>query len=74
VNDVIVAEGITKAFGRARALDGVNLRVPEGSIFGFLGPNGSGKTTTLRVLLGLVLADEEKKKEKEKKKKEEKRS
>jgi len=58
VNDVIVAEGITKAFGRARALDGVNLRVPGGSIFGFLGPNGSGKTTTLRVLLGLVLADE----------------
>ena len=40
-----------------RALDGLDLRVPEGGVFGFLGPNGSGKTTTIRILLGLIRAD-----------------
>lgn len=45
--------GLTKAYKEARALDGVNLTVPEGSVFGFLGPNGAGKTTTLRILTGL---------------------
>lgn len=58
MSNVIVAEGLTKSFGRAGVLNGVDLAVPEGSIFGFLGPNGSGKTTTIRVLLGLVFADE----------------
>ncbi len=46
--------GLTKHYGEARALDGVDLSVPEGSVFGFLGPNGAGKTTTLRVLAGLA--------------------
>ncbi len=46
--------GLTKVYGPARALDGVDLVVPEGSVFGFLGPNGAGKTTTLRVLAGLA--------------------
>jgi ABC-2 type transport system ATP-binding protein len=41
-------------YGKARALDGVDLRVAEGSVFGFLGPNGAGKTTTLRILAGLA--------------------
>jgi len=46
--------GLTKAFGQRRAVDGVDLLVPRGSLFGFLGPNGSGKTTTIRMLLGLA--------------------
>jgi ABC-2 type transport system ATP-binding protein len=46
--------GLTKLYGKARALDGVDLTVPEGSVFGFLGPNGAGKTTTLRILAGLA--------------------
>lgn len=47
-------EGLTKVYGENRALDGVDLTVPEGSIFGFLGPNGAGKTTALRILTGLA--------------------
>jgi ABC-2 type transport system ATP-binding protein len=46
--------GLVKDFKKARALDGVDLVVPEGSVFGFLGPNGAGKTTTLRILTGLA--------------------
>jgi ABC-type multidrug transport system ATPase subunit len=46
--------GLVKSFGGVRAVDGVNLAVPTGSTYGFLGPNGSGKTTTIRVLLGLL--------------------
>ena len=50
----IVIKGLTKVYGAAHALDGVDLVVPEGSVFGFLGPNGAGKTTTLRILAGLA--------------------
>jgi ABC-2 type transport system ATP-binding protein len=46
--------GLVKTYGRQRALDGVDLRVEQGSVFGFLGSNGAGKTTTLRILLGLA--------------------
>ena len=46
--------GLTKAYGQARAVDGLDLLVEEGSIFGFLGPNGAGKTTTVRILTGLA--------------------
>jgi ABC-2 type transport system ATP-binding protein len=49
----ISTEGLTKHFGRVRALTDLSLEVPTGSIYGFLGPNGSGKTTTLRILAGL---------------------
>jgi ABC-2 type transport system ATP-binding protein len=49
--------GLIKTYGEARALDGVDLSVPEGSVYGFLGPNGAGKTTTLRVLAGLAHPD-----------------
>lgn len=58
MTDAIVAEGITKTFkGGVRALDGVDLRVPEGSVLGLLGPNGAGKTTTVRILSTLLLPD-----------------
>jgi ABC-type multidrug transport system ATPase subunit len=53
---MIRTEGLSKRFGRVLAVDGVNLDVREGDRFGFLGPNGSGKTTTVRMLLGLVFA------------------
>jgi ABC-type multidrug transport system ATPase subunit len=53
---VIVTHGLTKHFGRVVAVDGIDLDVREGDRFGFLGPNGSGKTTTVRMLLGLVFA------------------
>jgi ABC-2 type transport system ATP-binding protein len=53
---VIRTEGLTKRFGRLVAVDGFDLDVREGDLFGFLGPNGSGKTTTVRMLLGLVFA------------------
>ena len=46
--------GLTKSFGSHNAVDAIDLRVPRGSIFGFLGPNGSGKTTTIRMLMGLA--------------------
>ena len=47
-------EQVTRDFGSVRALDGLSLEVPAGIVFGFLGPNGSGKTTTIRILLGLL--------------------
>jgi ABC-2 type transport system ATP-binding protein len=53
----ISISGLVKTFGRTRALDGLDLSVETGEVHGFLGPNGSGKTTTLRVLLGLLRAD-----------------
>jgi ABC-type multidrug transport system ATPase subunit len=53
---VIRTEGLTKRFGGLVAVDGLDLDVHEGDLFGFLGPNGSGKTTTVRMLLGLVFA------------------
>lgn len=45
---------LTKKFGSFKAVDRVNLKVPEGGIYGFLGPNGAGKSTTIRMLLGLI--------------------
>jgi ABC-2 type transport system ATP-binding protein len=53
----ISTSGLTKSFGSTRALDGLDLSVKVGEVHGFLGPNGSGKTTTIRVLLGLLRAD-----------------
>ncbi len=51
---VIECRGLKKSFGRNLVLDGVDLKVPRGSIFGFLGLNGAGKSTTIRILLGLL--------------------
>ena len=53
--DVIVTRALTKRYrGGQLAVDGLDLTVPAGSVFGFLGPNGSGKTTTIRMLMGLI--------------------
>ncbi len=51
---VIETSGLTRRFGTLTAVDHVDLRVPQGSVYGFLGPNGAGKTTTIRMLLGLL--------------------
>ncbi|HHV80121.1 MAG: ABC transporter ATP-binding protein [Dictyoglomi bacterium] len=51
---VIKTEGLSKYFGKKKALEDLNLEVPEGIIFGYLGPNGAGKTTTIRLLLNLA--------------------
>ncbi len=48
------SSGLSKRFGKQYAVDSVDLAVPRGAVYGFLGPNGSGKTTTIRLLLGLV--------------------
>ena len=53
---MIRTHGLTKRFGAVTAVDGVDLDVRAGDVYGFLGANGSGKTTTVRLLLGLVLA------------------
>ncbi|MGW0419430.1 ATP-binding cassette domain-containing protein [Streptomyces sp. NPDC003015] len=58
VPDVIVAEGLRKRYGDKAALDGLDLRVPRGSVHGVLGPNGAGKTTLVRVLSTLLRPDE----------------
>jgi len=52
----VATAGLTKRFGDQAAVDGIDLHVPYGAVYGFLGPNGSGKTTTIRMLLGLVHA------------------
>ena len=55
---MIRTQGLTKTYGAVRAVDGIDLDVRDGDVYGFLGANGSGKTTTVRMLLGLVLATE----------------
>ncbi len=50
--------GLTKRFGKKLAVDHIDIAVPQGEVWGFLGPNGSGKTTTIRMLCGLLRADE----------------
>jgi ABC-2 type transport system ATP-binding protein len=54
---VVEIENITKTFGEVRAVDGLSLNVPRGSIYGFIGPNGSGKTTTLRMVMNIFYPD-----------------
>ena len=59
--DAVIAEGLVKTYGKGetevRALDGVDLTVPEGNVLGLLGPNGAGKTTTVRILATLLKPD-----------------
>ncbi len=51
---VVETIDLTKAYNGTKVVDGLNLRVEQGDIFGFLGPNGAGKTTTILMLLGLT--------------------
>jgi lantibiotic transport system ATP-binding protein len=53
-NHIIETQYLTRCFGNSKAVNEVSLRVPQGSIYGFLGLNGAGKTTTIRMLLGLI--------------------
>src|SRR5690349_24704998 len=54
----IETRSLSRRFGDILAVDKLDLHVPQGSIYGFLGPNGSGKTTTIRMLIGLIRANE----------------
>lgn len=58
MKNAIELSQVTKRFGKQTAVDQIDLTVPEGSIYGFIGPNGSGKTTTLRMILRIFQADE----------------
>jgi ABC-2 type transport system ATP-binding protein len=53
----IEIRGVSKTFGQHLAVNDVSLQVPEGSIYGFIGPNGSGKTTTIRMIMKIILPD-----------------
>jgi ABC-2 type transport system ATP-binding protein len=55
--EAIVAEGLVKTYGPVRALDGLDIAVPEGTVLGLLGPNGAGKTTCVRILTTLLRPD-----------------
>jgi ABC-2 type transport system ATP-binding protein len=57
MGNAIEAKGLVKRFGKATALDGLDLTVRTGEVHAFLGPNGAGKTTTIRILLGLLRKD-----------------
>jgi ABC-2 type transport system ATP-binding protein len=57
VTEAIAVAGLRKSYGGTAALDGLDLSVATGEVHGFLGPNGSGKTTTIRILLGLLRSD-----------------
>src|SRR5476651_2624655 len=57
-NLAIDVKGLTKRFGKKVAVDHIDIAVPEGEVWGFVGPNGSGKTTTIRMLCGLLTVDE----------------
>ena len=55
---VIEAKNLTRRFGHFTAVDHISFRMQAGEVIGYLGPNGSGKTTTIRMLLGLLLPSE----------------
>jgi ABC-2 type transport system ATP-binding protein len=55
---VIEVRGLTKTYGTVRALDGLDLSIPRGGVYGVLGPNGAGKSTLFRILLGLIRASD----------------
>jgi ABC-2 type transport system ATP-binding protein len=53
-----VLKGVTKTFGDKRAVDDLNLAIPQGSLCGFIGPNGAGKTTTIRMIMSILFPDQ----------------
>lgn len=54
---ILKIEKLTKKYGKAYALNGLDMEVKKGDIYGFVGPNGAGKTTTLRIISGLLKSD-----------------
>ena len=54
---LIIAEDLAKSYGKVIAVDGLDLAVEKGSVTGLIGPNGSGKTTTIKMILGLLKPD-----------------
>lgn len=54
---MLTIQGLSKAFGGRKIIDGLDMAVPEGSVFGFIGQNGAGKTTTMKMILGLLRPD-----------------
>ena len=58
MNELLVANSVSKNFGDFRALNNVSIAVPKGSIFGLLGPNGAGKTTLIRIINQIMMPDE----------------
>lgn len=58
MNDLLVADSVSKHFGTFKALNKVSISVPKGSIFGLLGPNGAGKTTLIRIINQITMPDE----------------
>ena len=57
MNDLLVANSVSKSFGNFKALNEVSIAVPKGSIFGLLGPNGAGKTTLIRIIIQITMPD-----------------
>ena len=57
MSDAIHVQGVRKAFGELRAVDGIDFRIPVGSLCGFLGPNGAGKSTTIRMIMSIIYPD-----------------
>src|SRR6186713_1743022 len=57
MSDVILTERLTKHYGGRRVVDSLNLRVPQGSVYGLLGRNGAGKSTAIKMLMGMVQPD-----------------
>ncbi|MFN5931559.1 MAG: ATP-binding cassette domain-containing protein, partial [Sphingobacteriales bacterium] len=55
--NVLNINGLEKSYGKIKALKGISFEIPEGSVFGLLGPNGSGKTTFLSIILDVLKAD-----------------
>jgi len=55
---IVEINNLSKSFGLRKAVDGLNLDIPDGSVYGFLGPNGSGKSTTIRMMTALITPDE----------------
>jgi ABC-2 type transport system ATP-binding protein len=58
MNPAIVLKGVTKTFGRTKAVDNLDLAVPAGGLYGFIGPNGAGKTTSIRMIMSILFPDE----------------
>jgi ABC-2 type transport system ATP-binding protein len=55
--NAVSMEGVRKTFGKKVAVEGIDLAIPEGSIYGFIGPNGAGKTTTIRMIMSILFPD-----------------